>query len=126
MPAQNTPFGQIRANNVTNQDLADAGIPGIVISDEGESVIQLDPSASNDQFAAAVTLAGLATELLGAPYISNERAALTDAWLALKASLDAVPAAPEEGDDPYAEVRARVATKVQLAFDAVTNAGGVG
>jgi len=126
MPNDNAQFGQIRANHVTNQDLADAGIPGIVISDEGESVIRLDPSATNEQFAAAAILAGQALELLAEPYVTAERLELTDAWLALKASLDAIPAVPGEGDDPYAEVRARVAIKVQLALDAVTLAGGFG
>lgn len=124
MPTNNTPFGAIPATGVSNQDLVDAGIPGLVLHEDGRELIKLDSSATNDHLAAAMELAGLAGNTV--PFVTSERVGLTNHWLSLKACLGAVPAPPETGDDPHVEVRNRLEAEVQLALDAVTNAGGVG
>lgn len=54
----------------------------------------------------------------------TDPAGLTDKWLAIKARLDALPAVPGEGDDPYATTRTRLTQQVQDATVAITIAGG--
>lgn len=112
------------AGPVTQQDLDDASIPANVIPGLGGMKIQMAAGSSEDDFTAAQNLVASLLGQTAAPSVNMEQAKLTDAWLTVKACLDALPAAPDQGDDPYADTRLRLASQVQIAEDAMNNAGG--
>lgn len=124
MPSFQQPF--MPAGPVSQQDLDDAGIPAIVIMSTTGAQIQMKPGSVADDFTDAKNLVATKLGQPIAPSVSLEKAQLTDAWLAIKACLDALPSVPEEGDDPYADTRLRLTDQVQIAENAMNNAGGPG
>lgn len=113
----------VGAGPVTQQDLSDAGIPAIVVVGPSGLQIQMLPGSDEDDFAAVQSLIAEKLGEPAPPSVNMAQAKLTDAWLTVKACLDALPPAPEEGDDPYADTRLRLTSQVQIAEDAMNNSG---
>jgi hypothetical protein len=122
MASKEMPF--ILAGPVTQQDLVDAGIPATILQGPGGRKIEMLPGSDADDFTAAQELVASLQGMAMPPGVHLERAALTDAWLTTKACLEALPAAPGEGEDPYAGPRLRLTEAVALAEAKMNNAGG--
>lgn len=123
MPSQPT---IISAGPLSQQDLDDADIPAIIVAGPGGMQVQLLAGAGPDDLTAIQDMIAVKLGQPVAPSVNMERAKLTDAWLTAKACLDCLPAAPDQGVDPYADTRLRLASQVQIAETAMNNAGGPG
>jgi len=104
------------------EDVIGAGIP-VMPAPTGAAVILPPHATSVDRAALEALIERTLNPELPDP---EEQAALTNAWLTVKACLDALPPAPGEGDDPYAVSRSRLVVATQAALDALNTAGGPG
>ena len=104
------------------EDVIEAGIP-VMPAPTGVSVTLLPHATAVDRAALEALIERTINPELPDP---EEQAALTNAWLTVKACLDALPPVPGEGPDPYAVSRTRLGGATQAALDALNSAGGPG
>jgi hypothetical protein len=112
------------AGSASQQAIDDAGIPAVLVHRRNGMFIQMLAGSTPDDTQVALGLASDSPAEI--PYTTLLQIDLTNKWLTVKACFDALPAVPDEGSDPHEVARARLAAEVQVALDALTDAGGPG